>query len=353
MSLFVRNSSNPLISPEDLKPSRPDYEILGTFNPGAARCGGDTILLIRVSERPVQEEEGVILCPHLSEDGELTVSGVRRDDPAWDTRDPRKIWNRENGGALLTSISHLRLARSRDGAIFRVEDSPWLAPESPYESFGVEDPRITPVDGRYYINYTAVSPCGIATALVSTEDFRQITRYGIIFPPANRDVVIFPEQVGGRYVCYHRPMPWGFGGMHMWGATSPDLLQWGNHRLLIQTQPSGWESGRIGGGAPPIRTEKGWLSFYHAADKTNRYCMGAFLTPLNEPFRVIARSPHPVLEPEEAYETEGFFGNVVFSCGAVLGDDAVHLYYGAADQRIALAEARVEDVLDSLVDLPL
>ena len=348
MPLFSRCEENPLISPEDISPSRPDFEVVGTFNAGAALYNGETILLLRVSERPAQQSDSLIPCPHLSAAGELIVTEVRRDDPDWDTTDPRKIWDRVNGGLLLTSISHIRLARSWDGVNFRIDDSPWLMPKAEYERFGVEDPRITLIDRRYYINYTAVSPQGIATALVSTDDFVKYERHGVIFPPANRDVVIFPERINGLYHCYHRPMPWGFGGMNIWAATSPDLLQWGNHKVVIQSQTRGWQSGRLGGAAPPIRTDQGWLSFYHDADASNRYCLGAFLTPLDDPYRVISRSAFPVLEPEEPYETEGFFGNVVFSCGAIIAGDTIRLYYGAADERIAMAEASVGEVLDFL-----
>lgn len=356
MPIFARCPDNPLISPSDVKPSRPDFEVLGSFNAGATVHKGETILLLRVSERPSDQQASIIRCPHVDENGELVITDVKADDPNWETTDPRKIWNLATGGLLLTSISHIRLAHSRDGINFTVDEKPWLMPETEYERFGVEDPRITLLDGRYYANYTAVGPLGIATALVSTADFVDIARHGIIYSPANRDVVIFPERIGGLYHCYHRPMPWGFGGMNIWAASSPDLLRWGDHRLVLAGQDKGWRSGRIGGGAPPIRTDRGWLSFYHGADATNRYCMGAFLASVDDPCTIIAQSGGPVLEPEERYETEGFFGNVVFSCGVTVvpgmtpasDTEMVRLYYGAADQRIAMAEAPVGAVLEAM-----
>ncbi len=346
--MFVRHPDNPLITPQNVKPSRPDFEVIGTFNAGAALCDDEVILLVRVAERPLHAPNGIVLSPHLSPDGDLVVQEIRRSDERYDTSDPRAIRDRITGGLLLTSISHLRLARSKDGVHFSVEAQPWLAAQPPYEEFGIEDARITPIDGSYYVNYTAVSHYGVATGMVKTRDFRQIERCGLIFPPANRDVTLFPQKINGLYYCYHRPMPGMFGSMNMWVATSPDLTHWGQHQRVWETKLGGWEAGRVGGGAPPVYTERGWLSIYHAADPQQRYCLGAFLTPHDDPTRVIAYSPQPVLSPEAPYEVEGFFGNVVFACGAIVQDDVLRVYYGAADERIALVEARVADVVDHL-----
>ena len=218
----------------------------------------------------------------------------------------------------------------------------------PVEAFGVEDARITQIEGRYYVNYTAVSPYGIATALASTTDFETIDRRGLIFAPSNRDVTLFPEKVGGKYLCYHRPMPGMFPRLNIWLATSPDLLHWGELRVVLESQSDSWDSGRVGGGAPPIKTDQGWLSIYHAADANDRYCLGAFLTALDAPGKIIARSYEPIFVPEQPYETQGFYGNVVFTCGTVVQGDRLRLYYGAADERVALAEASISALIQSL-----
>jgi predicted GH43/DUF377 family glycosyl hydrolase len=143
-------------------------------------------------------------------------------------------------------------------------------------------------------------------------------------------------------------MPGMFGGYNIWLAQSPDMLHWGQHRVVLTVQPDGWESGRVGGGAPPIWTESGWLSIYHAADRHDRYCLGAFLTPHDDPATVVARASEPIFEPEAPYETEGFFGNVVFTCGALLQGSTLRLYYGAADETVCMAEASLSEVLDAL-----
>src|SRR5579871_5959208 len=116
--MFVRHPNNPLISPNDLRPLRPDFEIIGTFNAGATVYNGETILLVRVAERPISDSPDVVLIPILDASGEVTIMRVRRDDPAYDTHDSRMVGDRQNGGFFLTSLSHLRLARSRDGVHF-------------------------------------------------------------------------------------------------------------------------------------------------------------------------------------------------------------------------------------------
>lgn len=346
--MFERHAQNPLIHPNMVKASRPDFEVIGTFNAGVTRLHNETILLLRVAERPLLSSNGVVRCPHLSPDGELLVEEIDRKDPNFDTSDPRVVFNVHTGEALLTSISHFRLARSNDGINFTIAETPWIAPSTPDEGFGIEDARITQVEDIYYINYTAVSRRGIATALVTTRDFVTFERHGVIFPPANRDVTFFPQRINGMYVCYHRPMPGMFGGYNIWMASSPDMTHWGQHRVVLEAKPGGWEGGRVGGGAPPIYTEHGWLSIYHAADKQDRYCLGAFLTPHAEPDRIIASSPQPILSPEAIYETEGYFQNVVFTCGAIVNGDELWVYYGAGDESIALAVVGLQTLIDGL-----
>jgi predicted GH43/DUF377 family glycosyl hydrolase len=343
--MFTRHPNNPLISPAAVRPSRPGFEVIGAFNAGATLYQGEILLLLRVAERPVNPSSDTILIPHLDSAGAVVVKSVRRDDPAYDTRDSRLVGEKASGVVWLTSLSHLRLARSNDGVHFTVEERPWLQGEPPYEAFGVEDARITQIGARYYVNYTAVSPIGIATALVSTEDFTRIERHGVIFPPSNRDVTLFPEQVGGQYLCYHRPMPGMFARLNIWMAASPDLVHWGDHHLVLESSDG---KGRVGGGAPPIKTDAGWLSIYHAADANNRYVLSAFLTALDAPGRIVAHSRAPILVPEAPYEVTGFFGNVVFTCGTVLQGETLMVYYGAADERIALATCSLSELVKSL-----
>ena len=251
----------------------------------------------------------------------------------------------------LTSISHLRLARSRDGIHFTVDEKPFIKPDRELEGFGTEDARITKIGDSYYINYTAVSCNGITTALAVTKDFQSVEKRGLIFVTENRDVTIFPEKIQGKYYALTRPVPRQIGTAQMWVSASPDLIYWGEHELLKLPRYQ-WDDARNGGGAVPIRTEQGWLILYHGADKaSNRYCMGAALLDLENPDKVIAVSRKPILEPEESYERKGFYPNVVFSCGAVLRDGVVWMYYGAADRVMALARAPLERILECLEEV--
>lgn len=345
--MLKRHAANPLISPKDVQPSRPDWSVIGTFNAGACTYNDEILLLLRVAEKPISTDENMILCPYFV-DGELVIDRVRRDDPDWFTDDPRLVQHRKTGLLRLTSISHLRLARSTDGVNFTVEAAPWLSAADPFEAYGIEDGRITRIGDTYYVNYTAVSTYGVATSLVSTTDFVSIERHGIIFPPSNRDVTIFPQQVNGKYVCYHRPMP-QFGGLHMWYADSPDLKRWGNHKPIVTSSHVDWMSARVGGGAPPILTDAGWLSIYHAADTEDRYCLGAFITDKDDPSKLVAIDPEPIFVPEASYETEGFFSQVVFTCGVVEREGQLLVYYGTSDEHTALATIGVDELVSHLM----
>jgi predicted GH43/DUF377 family glycosyl hydrolase len=134
----------------------------------------------------------------------------------------------------------------------------------------------------------------------------------------------------------------------MWLASSPDLVHWGNHSCIAKTREGMWDSSRVGAGAAPIETERGWLALYHGADQDNRYCLGALLLDKNNPEKVLARSADPIMEPTETYEQEGFFGNVVFTNGHTVEDDLITLYYGASDSVICSAQLSVSEILKTL-----
>lgn len=353
MSVTARRAStNPILTPGMIRPSRPDLGVVGVFNPAVIRHEGEVLLLLRVAEAPSGVAEGDIAAPFRDPaSGTLVVKRWRRDAAGVDATDPRMIV--AEGRTWLTSISHLRIARSRDGIAFTVDAAPALEAATADEAFGVEDPRITRIDDRYWINYTAVSPRGIATALASTRDFRTFVRHGIIFPPNNRDVTIFPELVGGRYLALHRPMPAGLGKVAIWIASSPDLFAWGGHRLVASARAGCWDDAKIGGGAVPFRVRTGqwdgWLAIYHGVTTSPMtYSLGALLLDAADPSRVLARSREPLLKPEAPYEREGFFGGVVFSCGVLAEGDLVRVYYGAADGVTAVADLSLSGILAGL-----
>ena len=356
----VRATENPIIRPEDVRPLREDFEVIGVFNAGVARYGNEVILLLRVAERPVQRRADIVLCPIYDLDRrQIVLRPFARDDPRNDFSDPRLILR--PGETYLTSLSHLRLARSSDGIRFEVADTPALQAATAYETFGVEDPRITCIDGVYYVAYVGVSPVGVTTCLASTRDFESFQRLGVIFHPDNKDVVLFPARIDGRYYALHRPHSSLFARNDIWLAESPDLrgfqtrndafgvpMCWGNHRRLIGTRDGMWDETRIGASAVPFRIDEGWIEIYHGADRNHRYCLGALLFDGEDPSKVLARSEKPLFAPEADYECSGFFGDVVFSCGLLFEDETLKLYYGAADTSICYAEIPLGDVRANL-----
>ena len=348
----IRAPENPIVTPDMVLASRPDMEVVGVFNAAATQFEGDTLLLLRVSEAPRKLTAGVISAPIYNPDTRrIEIKRWMTGTKGLDASDPRTVI--AEGSVWLTSMSHFRVARSRDGIHFEVEGTPALSPSNRYEAFGIEDPRITLLDGTYWINYTAVSQLGITTALASTKNFKTFERHGIIFPPPNRDVTIFPEKIGGRYAALHRPMPEGLGHPSIWLASSPDLMTWGNHSLVATARPGKWDDEKIGGGAVPFRVHSGrqdaWLAVYHGVTHSPAtYSLGALLLDLHDPSKVLARSREPILKPEAPYERKGFYGEVVFSCGLIAQGDLVRIYYGAADAVMAVADLSLAEILAGL-----
>ncbi|MHB9134055.1 MAG: glycoside hydrolase family 130 protein [Armatimonadota bacterium] len=348
-----RSPMNPLISPLHVTPSSPEMRVVSAFNAAAVTWEGETILMLRVAEVPKDVAEDEVAVPIISHEDEkplVTIRRFRKDTPGLDISDPRGILY--EGEILLSSLSHLRLARSKDGYHFDIEQEPALFPTEEYEEYGIEDPRMTFIEGRVYINYTVVSRYGVAVALASTDDFKSYTKHGVILPPENKNVVIFPERIDGKYAMIHRPATPGLGSLQMWMGFSEDMVHWGSHVPFMSKRPGMWDAIRIGAGAVPIKTDYGWLEIYHGVNAEQGYCLGAVLLDLENPAKILARSNIPFLIPETEYERTGFYGNVVFTCGAVVTEVAnekvVRIYYGAADQYTCRADVEMEDILDSL-----
>jgi predicted GH43/DUF377 family glycosyl hydrolase len=170
----------------------------------------------------------------------------------------------------------------------------------------------------------------------------------MVFPPHNKDCALFPERIADKFYALHRTSSPELGGNYIWIAESPDLEHWGNHRCIAHTRGGRWDCARIGAGASPIKTNLGWLEIYHGANRDNRYCLGVMLLDLERPWKVIARSEEPVMEPLEPYERNGFFGEVVFTNGHVIDGDSVTVYYGASDSVVCAARFSIAALLDSV-----
>lgn len=245
--------------------------------------------------------------------------------------------------------------------------------KSIYEQFGVEDARIVPLDGTYYIVYNAPSiyptgektvnawdhmsvPWRIRCSLAKTDDFKSFKRLGVILPDVDsKDGVLFPEKINGQYVLLHRIFP------DMWISFSDSITHFEKGTVIAKTRAGKWDDERIGAGGVPIKTKLGWLNFYHGVTKSIpsihdrgldghgfQYSLGILLLDLLDPRKILYRSEAPIFEPEMEYEKNGYVNNVVFTCGAIEWEDKYYVYYGAADTRIGVASISKKELLAEL-----
>jgi predicted GH43/DUF377 family glycosyl hydrolase len=280
------------------------------------------------------------------------------------------------------------LAVSNDGYHFeRVSDEPAIGPSTDgFDASTIQDPRMVKMGEWYYITYAARHfPFGqfwmppeqqyrppacppdfpqtlrdnaTSTGLLLTKDFKTFIRAGRITDPLldDRDVVLFPEKIGGKYVMMHRPLEWvgkKYGVEHAsaWISTSKDLLGFRRSKLLIKAKYD-WEAGKLGVNTPPIRTKHSWLTLYHAVGSDKHYRLGALLLDLEDPSKVLHRTPEWIMQSEAEYETEGYYRGCVFPCGKIIIGDTLFVYYGAADKYVCLATCQVEELLNYLLSCP-
>ena len=347
MDIARRFKENPLLKPQDLAPSEANLQVICLLNPGVFSWKGKICLLVRVAEN-VAPQEGKIFVPMRSTSDLLEILELKLDDPDLIADDPRVI--NYKGLDYLTTISYLRLFSSNDGINFKPEPLQ-LHGKGYAERFGIEDCRVSLVDDKYHLTYTAVSDNGVAVGLRTTTDWDSFENHGLILPPHNKDVAIFEEKINGKFYALHRPSSKNIGGNFIWLAESHDGLHWGNHQCIVKTRAGYWDSARVGAGAAPIKTEQGWLEIYHGANNEHRYCLGAVLLDLDNPAKVIARTEQPIMEPTKKYELKGFFGSVVFTNGHIVNGDELTIYYGAADEFICGAKFSIKEILIRLTYL--
>jgi predicted GH43/DUF377 family glycosyl hydrolase len=256
--------------------------------------------------------------------------------------------HRRNGRSIVG------LAESTDGFHFEVRPTPFLVPASTgvfaeYEEWGVEDMRVCALDGEYLLTYSAYSRHGVRVALARTRDFEEVERVALITQADSRNVVLFPQRFDDRYVRLDRPHseidPWS-----IWMSFSPDLVHWGDSRVVMKPAPYHWDALKIGPGATPIRTSRGWLHIYHGVFPTmdgSVYRLGAALHDLHDPSRLLGVADEWILEPEDPWERVGYVHNVVFCCGAIPEDDGtIKVYWGAADSVVCAGTVRADDLVD-------
>jgi len=302
-NLFQRYGGNPIFTADNWP-----YPVNTVFNPGATTINGETLLLVRVED--------------------------------------------------YRGFSHLTAARSKDGITdWKVDASPTLSSSSnnQEEKWGLEDPRIIWLadEKKYAITYTSFSGGGPQISLAMTEDYKNFERKGTLVPPEDKDSALFPKRFMGRYILMHRPIVKG--EAHIWMSFSPDLIHWGEHRILIPTRGGLWDCHRVGLGTQPIETSEGWLIIYHGIRGTaagKLYRMGLALLDLEKPWELIKRSEEWVMGPKAEYEFVGDVPGVVFPTGAVLDKEKneLRIYYGAADTSVCLATANLNEVIDYIMN---
>lgn len=341
-----RFEQNPILSPKDLNPSNESMIIECLLNPGVFKFKGKTGLLVRVAERTIQKEN-LLSVPIYNDFGKVEIIDFKLDDPKLNASDARVI--NYDGTDYLTTISHLRIVFSEDGVNFEPSEMyPPIFGEGQYESYGIEDCRVSQIDDTYFLTYTMVSPNGVGVGLQTTKDWINFDKKGMIFSPHNKDCAIFEEKINNKYYALHRPSSPELGGNYIWLAESPDGVHWGNHKCIAKTRAGKFDSKRLGAGAAPIKTEKGWLEIYHGATAEHKYCLGVLLLDLNDPSIILARSQEPIMEPIAIYEQTGFFGNVVFTNGHIVEGDTITVYYGASDEHICAAKFSINEILKTL-----
>jgi predicted GH43/DUF377 family glycosyl hydrolase len=243
----------------------------------------------------------------------------------------------------LDYISRIGYAISEDGVHYKRLDQPLISPQDEWETRGVEDPRITYFgdEDRFILAYTAYSPLGITPMFAESSNLLSWKRIGpLITGEDNKDHVLFPRKIEGRYVSFHRRPP------SIWIAFSDDLVQWEDFAVVMGPRESGWDSKRVGAGGVPIETPQGWLVLYHAYDFDHVYRFGACLLDLEDPRRVISRPREFIMEPEEVWELRGEVPKAIFSAANPVVGGTVYVYYGGADRVIGLATCSLQNLLE-------
>jgi predicted GH43/DUF377 family glycosyl hydrolase len=303
-NLFRRHESNPILTARDWP-----YPVHTVFNPAATLLeDGTTLMLVRCEDR--------------------------------------------------RGLSHLCVARSKNGVDGWKMDShptfPHLPREHPEELWGIEDARITymEADREYLISYTAFGKAGPCVAVARTTDFVEFDRIGMVMPADDKDAAFFPVKFDGDYALIHRPIT--DEGANMWISYSPDLINWGRHKIMLPARRGAWwDANKIGLSPPPIRTDQGWIVMYHGVRRHAAgalYRLGLALFDLENPEICLRRGQCWVFGPEEEYEIVGDVGYVVFPCGWTVqpDGDTVNMYYGAADTCVCLATGSIKEILEYL-----
>lgn len=246
---------------------------------------------------------------------------------------------RAQGNAYQSCIGY---AVSADGLTWNRLEQPVIVPHQGTDDYrGVEDPRVTPMDGQFYMTYTAFGSNSYFPMIARSDNLITWEDVGPLERAENKDHVLFPEKIDNCYVILHRRRK------NIWIGYSDDLLNWKDHQIIMPPRADNdWDSVSIGANGVPIRTEHGWLLFYHGYGPTYIYRHSVALLDLEDPAQVIHRPAGYLFEPQETWEIRGDVPNAVFSCTNIVVGDKVYVYYAGADRLIGLATIPLADALD-------
>ncbi len=347
-----------LVTPRMIKPSSKKLKVIGTINPAAIRReDGKIILYVRVIERvKVLETEKYCYSPRMIGEKSYKIKIDRFSKNSIAHNSDFDILFKDNTKRL-TFVSHLRkVVLDESGLkVLSIDKKPSFYGVESDAELGVEDPRIVKIDDKYVMTYVSLSRDeNISTSIAFSKDLEEWDRKGIIFGEQDKDVVIFPEKIRGKYIALDRPESnFQFSSPHIWIAYSKDLLSWG--KLKSMEPPNGenkfyW---RMGAGCPPIKTERGWLLIYHTVktkEKISTYYGSAALLDFKNPAKILAKSK-PVISPINEYELKLYQKKrIVFPTGVVWdkGKKDLLIYYGGGDVVTAVRKIPLKKIMSSL-----
>ena len=365
--LCNRLSSNPLVKPENVVPSRFGHQVVGILNPTFFLLGEARHLIVRVDEihgdsfandgsnRPNNQISsdnrvagmGSVEFGTIETFPELTSIGT---EPNMLGLAELKAEQQDQFAYPFPYVSHLRIAKLSDG-IVKVEGSPLIYPEDHFSEFGCEDPRAVILEDTSLVTYTALGQYGATSWLARLDMDGKLQDKKMLQGPDHKHSTLFPEKIRDSYWMLSRPLVRTYIRSNgTWMYRSNDLIQWGSPSPILMPREDMWDSVRVGPCASPILIEMGWLLFYYGVDSENSYHVGAALLARENPARVIARTPIPLLSPVLEWERNGRRADAVFSCGFeyLEEEDTYRLYYGAADTSIGAADVKASVLYDAL-----
>ncbi len=319
-----RHAHNPIISPNTKNP----WEAFNTFNPAAIYYQGKVHLFYRA-----QGNDYISVLGYATSSDGLHVD-ERFEEPVYAPTAQFEV----NNNLHPEDLSLIYVSGGGYG--------------------GVEDPRITKLDDKFYLTYVAfdgTNPPRVALTSISEDNFlnrRWLWERPILISPpgvVDKSCVIFPEKINGKFVIMHRIYPNIL--IDFVDDLNFDGTKWLKGEYKIEPRPDFWDSRKIGAGAPPIKTKYGWLLIYQSVGEqdSSKYKVGAMLLDLKDPTKVLHRSKSAILEPDASYENNGFKAGVVYPCGAVVIDKTLYVYYGSADSYVCVATADLEEFLKELM----